>query len=57
MFYWKFRILESGETAYVMGNSYDDAFDRLLHYFDADDFCIFNMVPESVVFFEGADVY
>lgn len=57
MSYWKFRILETGEIAYVMGNSYDDAFDRLLKYFDPDDFSIFHMVSEDTVFNEGADVY
>lgn len=57
MSYWKFRILETGEIAYVTGNSYDDAFDRLLKYFDPDDFSIFYMVSEDTVFNEGADVY
>lgn len=58
MNYWRFRILATGEIAFVAATSYDDAVERLTHYFDSpDEYSVFSMVPEETVFAEGADVY
>lgn len=58
MSYWKFRILSTGEIAFVEAESYDDAVERLTNYFDSpDEYSVFGMVSEETVFAEGADVY
>ena len=56
--YYRFRILATGEIAFVEADSWDAAEERLMHYFDSpDEFSVFGPVSEDVVFAEGADVY
>lgn len=56
MNYYKFRILTTGEIAFVMAKDRDSAQDKLLRYFDSpDEFCLFRRVDEEETL--GYDVY